>query len=140
MGDTSTLASRVPLLFARASTAVLIALALAQSILAGNFLGGQYDALGLHALGARAITITSAVQIVILAWLWRAGGPRAAFFAGIVQTLLLAAEFAAGELRLSALHIPLGVLLVVGITQLTTMVWRIPLPGRRSVDNMHVTP
>jgi hypothetical protein len=39
MGDTSTLASRVPLLFARASTAVLIALALAQSILAGNFLG-----------------------------------------------------------------------------------------------------
>jgi hypothetical protein len=32
------------------------------------------------------------------------------------------------------------VLLVVGITQLTTMVWRIPLPARRSVDNMQVTP
>jgi FtsP/CotA-like multicopper oxidase with cupredoxin domain len=63
MSDTFKAASRAPLLLARASTMVLIALALAQAILAGNFLGGQYDALGLHALGARAITITSAVQI-----------------------------------------------------------------------------
>jgi len=139
MGDTLTPTSRVPLLLARASTTVLIALALAQVILAGNFLGGQYDALGLHALGARAITITSAVQIVILAWLWRAGGPRAAFFAGVVQTMLLVAEFAAGELRLAALHIPLGVLLVVGITQLTTMIWRIPQPTRSPVANTQVT-
>jgi hypothetical protein len=139
MGDTLTPASRVPLLLARASTTVLIALALAQVILAGNFLGGQYDALGLHALGARAITISSAVQIAILAWLWRTGGPRAAFFAGVVQTLLLVAEFAAGELRLAALHIPLGVLLVVGITQLTTMIWRIPQPPRSPVANTQVT-
>jgi hypothetical protein len=139
MGDTLTRASRVPLLLARASTTVLVALALAQVILAGNFLGGQYDALGLHALGARAITITSAVQIVILAWLWRTGGPRTALFAGVVQTLLLVAEFAAGELRLAALHIPLGVLLVVGITQLTTMIWRIPRPTRRPIANTQVT-
>jgi hypothetical protein len=139
MADISSAVTRMPLLLARASTAVLIALALAQTILAGNFLGGQYDALGLHAVGARAITITSAVQIVILALLWRAGGPRRAFFAGVVQTLLLVAEFAAGELHLAALHIPLGVLLVVGITQLTTMIWRIPVPARRSADQMQAS-
>jgi hypothetical protein len=56
-----------------------------------------------------------------------------------VQTLLLVAEFAAGELRLAALHIPLGVLLVVGITQLTTMIWRIPQPPRSPVANTQVT-
>jgi hypothetical protein len=140
MDGTSGPATRAPLLLARASTAVVIALALAQTILAGNFLGGQYDALGLHALGARAITIASAVQIAILARLWRAGGPRAALFAGVVQTLLLVAEFAAGELRLTALHIPLGVALVVGITQLTTMIWHMPVPARRLVDNLQVVP
>jgi hypothetical protein len=130
----------MPLLLARASTAALIALALAQAILAGNFLAGQYDALGLHALGARAITITSAAQIAILAWLWRAGGPRGAFFAGVVQTLLLVTDYAAGELRLTALHIPLGVALVVGITQLATMIWRIPLPARRPVHDIKAAP
>ncbi|OBG19767.1 hypothetical protein [Mycobacterium sp. 852002-51057_SCH5723018] len=117
----------------------MIAWALVQAILAGNFLGGQYDALRLHALGARAVTITSAVQIVILAWVWRTTGRRRPLAAGVVQTLLLVAEFATGELRLTALHIPLGVLLVVGIVQLATMIWRTPLPARHVLD-AEVTP
>jgi hypothetical protein len=133
-------AARVPLLLARASTALMIAWALTQAILAGNFLGGQYDALRLHALGARAVTITSAVQIVILAWVWRTTGRRGPFAAGVVQTLLLVAEFATGELRLTALHIPLGVLLVVGIVQLAAMIWRIPLPARHVPEHAEVTP
>lgn len=113
----------------------MVALALVQATLAGNFLGGQYEALMLHALGARAITITSAVQVVILAWVWRVGGPRGAFVGAVVQTLLLVAEFAAGEFRLAALHIPLGVLVIVGIVQLTAMIWRTPLPARHAVDS-----
>jgi hypothetical protein len=132
--------ARAPLLLARASTALMVAWALTQAVLAGNFLGGQYDALRLHALGARAITVTSAVQIVILAWLWRTGGRRGPFFAGVVQTLLLVAEFATGELRLTALHIPLGVLLVVGIVQLAITVWRMPLPVRHAVGDLEATP
>lgn len=125
---------RGPLLLARASTASMVVLALAQATLAGNFLGGQYDALPLHSLGAKAITLTSAVQVAILAWIWRLGGPRGAFLGGIGQTLLLVAEFAAGELRLTAVHVPLGVLLVVGIVQVATVIWRTPLPARRAVD------
>lgn len=133
VGDAVGPSVRGPLLLARFSTALMVALALLQATLAGNFLGGQYVALMLHALGARAITITSAVQVVILAWVWRGGGPRGAFLWAVVQTLLLVAEFAAGELRLAALHIPLGVVLVVGIVQLAAVIWRIPLPARRSV-------
>lgn len=125
---------RGPLLLARASTASMVVLALAQATLAGNFLGGQYDALMLHSLGTKAITLTSAVQVAILAWIWRLGGPRGAFLGGIAQTLLLVAEFAAGELRLTAVHVPLGVLLVVGIVQVATVIWRTPLPARRAVD------
>ncbi|BCP15207.1 hypothetical protein MINTM021_21160 [Mycobacterium paraintracellulare] len=112
----------------------MVVLALAQAALAGNFLGGQYDALMLHSLGAKAITLTSAVQIAILAWIWRLGGPRGAFLGGVAQTLLLVAEFAAGELRLTAVHVPLGVLLVVGIVQVAAVIWRTPLPARRAVD------
>lgn len=125
---------RGPLLLARASTASMVVLALAQATLAGNFLGGQYDALMLHSLGAKAITLTSVVQVAILAWIWRLGGPRGAFLGGIAQTLLLVAEFAAGELRRTAVHVPLGVLLVVGIVQVATVIWRTPLPARRAVD------
>jgi hypothetical protein len=138
MGTTTRPTARAALVSARASTALLIVLALMQAILAGNFLGGQYDALELHALGARAVTITSAVQIVVLAWVWRNGGRRGPLLAGVTQTLLLVAEFATGELRLTALHIPLGVLIVVVIVQLATTIWRTPLPPRRAVDEIEV--
>nr|WP_231122753.1 hypothetical protein [Mycobacterium colombiense] len=135
MGTAAAPTARAALVSARVSTALMVVLALVQATLAGNFLGGQYDALMLHALGARAITITSAVQVVILAWVWRVGGPPGALVGAVVQTLLLVAEFAAGELRLAALHIPLGVLLVVGIVQLATMIWRTPLPDRYTVES-----
>ncbi len=140
MPDAASAATRPPLLLARGSTALLALLAVTQAILAGNFLGGQYDALMWHAIGARAIIIASAVQIAVLAWVWRAGGPRAPFFAGVVQTLLLVAEFATGELHSAAVHVPLGVLLVAGIIQLTAMVWRTPLPARPGVDDVAVAP
>lgn len=135
MRTTTAPTARLALLTARVSTALLVALALAQATLAGNFLGGQYDALMLHALGARAITIASTAQVVVLAWVWRVGGPRGVFVGAVVQTILLVAEFAAGELRLTALHVLLGVLLVAGIVQLTTVIWRTPLPARRADDS-----
>jgi hypothetical protein len=93
MSDTFKAASRAPLLLARAGTMVLIALALAQAILAGNFLGGQYDALGLHALGARAITITSAVQIA------RNNKPPGNYDPGWKDTVDIAPSEAVGDHR-----------------------------------------
>ena len=139
MDDARRRTARLPLLCARVSSALLVVLAVSQAVLAGSFLGGQYDALMLHAMGARATTITSAVQIGVLGWVWRSGGSRAPLLAGVALTLLLVAEFAAGELRMAALHIPLGVLIVVGIVQLTTMIWRTPLPPRVGVVRASVT-
>ncbi|OBH86365.1 hypothetical protein A5681_15925 [Mycobacterium scrofulaceum] len=102
-------------------------LALAQAAFAGSFLGGRYDALMLHSVGAKATTVLSVVQLVVLVIVSRTGGPRRPVAVGALVTILLVAEFASGELRLTGLHVPLGVLLIVGIFQLTASVWRLPL-------------
>ena len=124
-------------MLARATTATLAVLALTQAVFAGSFLGGQYNALMLHSLGAKASTVVSVVQLIVLWLVSRTGGPRSLVAVGALVTALLVAEFASGELRLTALHIPLGVLLITGILQLTASVWRLPLtarPTRQELD------
>ncbi|OBF04234.1 hypothetical protein A5730_19045 [Mycobacterium sp. ACS4054] len=102
-------------------------LALAQAVFAGSFLGGQYNALLLHSAGAKVTTVLSVVQVAVLVILNRTGGPRWPIAVGALVTILFVAEFASGELRLTGLHVPLGVLLIVGILRLTAAVWRLPL-------------
>jgi hypothetical protein len=124
-------------MLARATTATLAVLAVTQAVFAGSFLGGQYNALMLHSLGAKASTLLSVVQVIVLWFVSRTGGPRSLVAVGALVTVLLVAEFASGELRLTALHIPLGVLLIAGILQLTASVWRLPLtaePNERQLD------
>lgn len=123
-------------ILARATTATLAVLALTQAVFAGSFLGGQYNALMLHSLGARASTVLSVVQLIVLWFVRRTGGPRSLVAVGALVTVLLVAEFASGELRLTALHIPLGVLLIAGILQLTASVWRLPLTARRTEQQL----
>jgi hypothetical protein len=122
---------RWPLLLARAITATLAVLVVVQAVFAGSFLGGQYNALMLHSAGAKASTVLSVVQLIVLWFATRTGGPRRLVVAAALVTALLVAEFASGELRLTALHVPLGVLLIAGILQLTAAVWRLPLTARQ---------
>jgi hypothetical protein len=117
-------------MLARATTATLAVLAVTQAVFAGSFLGGQYNALMLHALGAKASTLLSVVQVIVLWFVSRTGGPRSLVAVAALVTVLLVAEFATGDLRLTALHVPLGVLLIAGILQLTASVWRLPLTAR----------
>lgn len=121
---------RWPRVIARATSATLAALAVAQAVFAGSFLGGQYDALMLHSAGAKVATLLSVVQVVALVIVSRTGGPRWPTMAGVLVTILFVAEFASGELRLTGLHVPLGVLLIAAILQLTASVWRLPLTAR----------
>ncbi|WP_232070340.1 hypothetical protein [Mycobacterium noviomagense] len=121
---------RWPFWLARATTSALTVLAVTQAVFAGSFLGGQYNALMLHSVGAKATTLLSAVQVIVLVFVIRAGGPRRLMAVGLVLPLLLVAEFASGELRLTGLHVPLGVLLVAFILQLTAWVWRLPTTRR----------
>jgi hypothetical protein len=123
-------------ILARATTATLAVLALTQAVFAGSFLGGQYNALMLHSLGAKASTLLSVVQLIVLWFVSRTGGPRSLVAVGALVTILLVAEFASGELRLTALHIPLGVLLIAGILQLTASVWRLPLAARQTEQQL----
>lgn len=118
---------RWPRVIARATSATLALLALAQAAFAGSFLGGRYDALMLHSVGAKVTTVLSVVQVAVLVIVSRTGGPRRPVAVGTLVTILLVAEFASGELRLTGLHVPLGVLLIAGIFQLTASVWRLPL-------------
>jgi hypothetical protein len=118
---------RWPRMLARATTATLAVLAVAQAVLAGSFLDGQYNALMLHSVGAKASTVLSVVQVIVLWFVSRTGGPRWLVAVGALVTVLLVAEFASGDLRLTALHVPLGVLLITGILQLTASMWRLPL-------------
>ncbi len=117
-------------MLARATTATLAVLAVTQAVLAGSFLGGQYNALMLHSVGAKASTLLSVVQVIVLWFVSKTGGPRSLVVVAALVTVLLVAEFATGELRLTALHVPLGVLLIAGILQLTASVWRLPLSAR----------
>ncbi|BBZ72057.1 hypothetical protein [Mycobacterium paraseoulense] len=121
---------RWPRVIARATSATLALLALAQAGFAGSFLGGQYDALMLHSVGAKVTTVLSVVQVMVLVIVSRTGGPRWPIAVGALVTILFVAEFASGELRLTCLHVPLGVLLIMGIFQLTASVWRLPLAAR----------
>jgi hypothetical protein len=124
-------------MLARATTATLAVLVLVQAVFAGSFLAGHYNALMLHAVGARASTVLSVAQLIVLWLVSRTGGPRRLVAIGALVTALLVAEFASGELRLTTLHVPLGVLLIMGIFQLTASVWRLPLaaePAEQRLD------
>ncbi len=123
-------------MLARATTATLAVLAVTQAVFAGSFLGGQYNALMLHSLGAKASTLLSVVQVIVLWFVSRSGGPRSLVVVGALVTILLVAEFASGELRLTALHIPLGVLLITGILQLTATVWRLPTTSKPTAQQL----
>jgi hypothetical protein len=129
---------RWPRVIARATSATLAALAVVQAVFAGSFLGGQYDALMLHSVGARASTVLAVVPVIVLWLVSRTGGPRWTIAVGTLVTVLLVAEFASGELRLTGLHIPLGVLLIAGILQLTASVWRLPLTTRPQTQQREV--
>jgi hypothetical protein len=123
-------------MLARATTATLAFLAVAQAVFAGSFLGGQYNALMLHAAGAKASTVLSVAQVIVLWFVSRTGGPRWLVAVGALVTVLLVAEFASGDLRLTALHVPLGVLLITGILQLTASVWRLELTAGPSEQHL----
>ncbi|MEV6977719.1 hypothetical protein [Kitasatospora sp. NPDC093806] len=64
----------LPLLLLRAAASASAALALGQTVLAGSFLNGHYDALRAHELGATALDTVLFVQLVAAALVCRGGG------------------------------------------------------------------
>lgn len=105
------------------SVALLQAVAVvAQPVLAGMYLGGEFDALGLHATNATVLILMAMVQIVAAAAVCWPGGGRiwplvfttGMFFAVGFQTGM-------GYARELGIHIPLGVAIVA--SQIAFTLW-----------------
>jgi hypothetical protein len=108
---------------------------LAQPVLAGLYLTGDVDAIGVHGLVGTSLALVGLV--VIGAALGYVLGGRGRLWVLPVAVLLFLAEgfqIAAGYTRQLELHIPLGVAIVVTSVLLAIWVWSpsaaLPRPGR----------
>jgi hypothetical protein len=101
--------------------------AFAQAVLAGGFLAGHYDFLSMHKENATITGITGIVVILTAVLQWKPGGGPGWPIA--VSAALFAAEagqIIMGYARVLVVHVPLGVLIIVGIVKLLTWAWRAP--------------
>ena len=96
-----------------------------QAILAGQFMSGTFESLSAHRIGA------SVAEVVVLfaligAVVARRRGTYPRWPIGVTALLLIAlqAQEFAGEERLLAVHIPLGVFLIMSVSWLTIWSWR----------------
>lgn len=135
MADQAVLTSEAPALAARPggwplgllrATATLYALAtVAQPFLAGMFLSGSFTALQAHEATGQAVGGLGVLTLVcsILAWRLRGVSTIAArMSAGLLVADVV--EILFGYDRILALHVPLGVGLVLGSGRLALFVWR----------------
>jgi hypothetical protein len=127
MGMATTMTQVWPKWLFRAAITCDAVFAFAQAVLAGGFLAGHYDFLAMHKENATITGITGIVVILTAVLQWKPGGGPGWPIA--VSAVLFAAE--AGQImtgygRILAVHVPLGVLIIVGIVKLLTWAWRAP--------------
>jgi hypothetical protein len=116
--------TRWPTVFCRFTSATLAVLAVAQPVLAGGFLSGHYDLVKVHLYGGVAMIAVALFQTVAVIIMHRTGGPARVLGIGIALPVLLLGQAALGMTRILLLHIPLGVLMVVGMVRMAGEIWR----------------
>lgn len=128
--------ARLPRLLLRATATASAALGLAQTVLAGSFLNGHYEALRAHELAAMALGGLLIAQLPVAALVRRgggAGGGRGPWWPLGATALLLAAsgaQMGTGYERAVGVHVTLGVLLVSGLLFGLVGAWRpVPVPA-----------
>jgi hypothetical protein len=98
-----------------------------EAVLAGGFLAGHYDLLAMHQANASITGITGMVVIVTAVLEWKpGGGPGWPLAVSAVLFAAVAVQIMLGYARVLALHVPLGVLIIVGIVELFMWAWRAP--------------
>ncbi|MFD4905594.1 hypothetical protein [Kitasatospora purpeofusca] len=124
----------MPRLLLRATATASAVLGLAQTVLAGSFLNGHYEALRAHELTAMALGGLLIAQLPVAALVRRgggAGGARGPWWPLGATALLLAAsgaQMGTGYERAVGVHVTLGVLLVSGLLFGLVGAWR-PVPA-----------
>jgi hypothetical protein len=116
--------TRWPYLLCRGTTAALALLGLGQAVLAGGFLAGHYDMVRMHLYDGMAMVLVAVVQAVAVVFLRRIGGPADMVRFGLLLPVLLAVQAALGMTHLLLLHVPIGVLMVMGLLQAMRRIWR----------------
>jgi hypothetical protein len=114
----------------RVMVTVHLLVVVAQPVLAGRFMAGDYEMLDLHGTIGTVVAVVGMVLVPVAVLCWRPGGgpvwpawsALGVAVADVVQTFL-------GFSREIGLHVPLGVGIVVASALLTVAVWR-PEPAR----------
>jgi hypothetical protein len=104
---------RLTLWLLRALTLLFLPAVLAQPVLAGLYLSGEWDALGVHSANATLVQSLSLLLLLSALAYWLVGGGRGrvpAVAAALFVAVVLQAGFGYG--REFGLHIPLGVAVV----------------------------
>ena len=116
---------RVTLWLLRAAVSAFLLAVLVQPVLAGRYLAGEFDALGVHASNAGVVILLSMV-VAATSLLFATLGRGRFWPLPVAVALFLGAGFQTGSgyARQLALHIPLGVAIVTAAVLLAVAVWR----------------
>ncbi len=124
---------RGTLWFLRVISLVHTAVLVGQPVLAGRYLDGDFDALAVHGLNGSLLPLVTLVQaIAALAYCWAGRGRGWPMMVSLVLFLTEGYQIGAGYSRELAIHIPLGVAIVVGQLLLTVWLFRRSARGVRS--------
>ncbi|GAA5200301.1 hypothetical protein GCM10023322_77890 [Rugosimonospora acidiphila] len=121
---------RWPYVLLRGTTTAVAVLAAAQAVLAGGFLSGYYGALTAHLMVGISLVALAVLQVPVAVFQYRAGGSRPVLRECLTLPLVLAVQAGLGMLHILILHIPFGVLMIVGSFRFAVGAWRTPLPAR----------
>lgn len=97
----------------RVGFGIQAALAVSQPVLAGSYLSGNLDAIGVHSAIGGSLPVVGFVALVlaVLHW-WPGRGPAWPALVMVVLAVLFVIQANAGYSRTLGLHIPLGVAIV----------------------------
>jgi hypothetical protein len=98
---------------------------LAQPVLAGRYLIGDYDMLAWHTFGADLVTYLGVAQLVSAALLWWRGGTRWPLWASLLLFVGESGQYFAGVSGALDVHVPLGVVLAVSASAVLVAIWRV---------------
>ena len=98
-----------------------------QPVFAGVYLSGDFDGLRWHALGADIVTSLGYLQMIAAAVVWIRLRHSALFLASLAVVAAETVQYFAGMDGALWLHLPLGVLTIVGLAVQFIVVWRQPL-------------
>jgi hypothetical protein len=101
-----------------------------QAVFAGQFLAGDFGALGVHRTNADVLGTVAVLQLIAAVLLWRPGrGPAWPIAVAATLFALINLQIALGFARVIAVHVPLGVAITIGTIHLLASVWRRPRPA-----------